>query len=82
MAANTNGLLCWLQKTWFSILIVGVVVAAITWAVDLNSTAESNKEDIVKIERTVDANEKAIIGLQHDVSYIKEGVDEIRTKLR
>ena len=43
----------------------------------LNGRVETIETQVIK----VDANEKAIIGLQKDVEYIREAVDRIEKKL-
>ena len=43
---------------------------------------ESNCKRIEKVEARSEKNEKDIIGMQKDISYIKEGIDDIKAELK
>lgn len=57
-------------------IFLALVVAVYAYG-KLNNRVETVETQVIKVE----ANEKAIIGLQKDVEYIREAVDRIEKKL-
>jgi len=60
------------------IYISGVLVAIGVYT----TVIKSNCDRIKKVEIRSEQNEKNIIGMQKDISYIKEGVDDIKYELK
>ena len=60
-----------------------IYAATILVAVGVYMTViESNCKRIEKVEARSEKNEKDIIGMQKDISYIKEGIDDIKAELK
>ena len=60
------------------IYIAGILMAAGVYC----ATVRQNTERIDKVEIKANSSEKDIIGLKKDISYIKEGVDDIKDELK
>jgi len=67
-----NGSL-WKYLIWISAVLIAVGV--------YKTVIESNCDRITKVEIRAEKNERDIIGMQKDISYIKEGIDRIEKKL-
>lgn len=95
MGKNNEAIFGWLQK-WRAVIAVVAILVGVGIAYErLNGGLSQQDMRIAKQEvftqvtrEKADANEKAIIGLQKDVTFIltvqkeiKDGVDEIRRKL-
>jgi len=60
------------------IYISGVLVAIGVYT----TVIKSNCERIEKVEIRSEQNEKDIIGMKKDITYIKDGVDDIKFELK
>ena len=73
-------------------LIVTVVVIILSWGIALGRygdkieqnghTAEQACDKAEQAQEKANINERAIIGLQKDMEYIKKGVDEIKADIK
>ena len=65
------------------ILAIGGILVAVAIAYGtLRNSVETNTKDIAAVAIKADASEKAVIGIQKDIGYIKEGIDEIKVELK
>lgn len=71
-------------KGWFRLLwpiVVALLLIAVAYGT-LRANVKENKEDIEKVEIKAEVTENNVIKLQTDVTYIKEGIDEIKRELK
>jgi len=76
---NNDKIFRWLR---FAIMASAVLVAVAIAYGALNVRVSNNTEDIRKTALKAETTEKVVIGLQKDIEYIKDGIDEIQEKLK
>ena len=73
--ARLNG---WLR---IAIVVGGILVTVATAYATLRARVEDNTNDIKVVTIKAEASEKAVIGIQKDIEYIKKSTDKILKKL-
>lgn len=73
---NVNG------KTWRIIGILAGILFVVLGAVYAYGRRDERVDMLQKTAIKADTNEKAIIGIQKDIEYIKKGVDDIKEQLK
>jgi len=62
-------------------LISIIFVGGVLWA-NITSQVRINKSQIEKNLPRIESNEKQILVMQNDLTYIKAGIDEIKKELK
>lgn len=77
--AKNNEKIRWLVKTAIALAVIAIGTA-VAWGV-LKERVNNNRDRIVVVEKKAEENKTATIELKKDISYIKEAVDRIESKL-
>lgn len=76
---KNNEKIRWLVKIAIGLIVIALATA-VAWGV-LKERVNNNRERIVIVEQKAEANKTSTIGLEKDVTYIRETVDRIEEKL-
>lgn len=69
----------WLAKTAIALIVI-IVATAVAWGV-LKERVNNIRDRIVVVEKKAEENKTASIKLEKDITYIKEAVDRIESKI-